>query len=93
MYEDIKKKIIKVIRDELGDEWQSISIKMNKYDKMTLENIEGMCYNLTRRCKFVDTLQCMPNVQYCSLYKKRLNHDWPYPTRLQECDEVFYEYH
>lgn len=31
MYEDIKKKIIKVIRDELGDEWQSISIKMDKY--------------------------------------------------------------
>ena len=31
MNEDIKKKILEIIRFEYGDEWQSISIKMSKY--------------------------------------------------------------
>ena len=31
MNNDIKKKILEIIRSEYGDEWQSISIKMSKY--------------------------------------------------------------
>ena len=31
MNEDIKKKILEIIRFEYGDEWQSISIKLSKY--------------------------------------------------------------
>ena len=31
MNDDIKNKILEIIRSEYGDEWQSISIKMSKY--------------------------------------------------------------
>ena len=31
MSNDIKNKILEIIRSEYGDEWQSISIKMSKY--------------------------------------------------------------
>lgn len=48
--------------------------------------IEGRCYNLLCVCKFVENLQCMPNVMHCGYYKKRLNRDWPVPTRLPECE-------